>query len=154
MHASFALCMHREACSATAIEVCCKKEKTMSTIKLVDVAPDALLRSFVRLFLRSTSHPRVPCLYPYTCLSLPHTKRTNFPSQFRRFSPSLSASLSQANISPSAASSSDRIEESSETAAISAEIESQNGENDCECFPPYRRGRGRVLKRDRDEAEY
>lgn len=35
-----------------------------------------------------------------------------------------------------AASSSDRIEESSETAAISAEIESQNGENDCECFPP------------------
>ncbi|KAG7198651.1 hypothetical protein KM043_006008 [Ampulex compressa] len=26
------------------------------------------------------------------------------------------------------------MEESSETGAISAEIESQNGENDCECF--------------------
>ena len=41
------------------------------------------------------------------------------------------------NIFPSsAASSSDRMEESSETGAISAEIESQNGENDCECFLP------------------
>ena len=38
------------------------------------------------------------------------------------------------NIFPSVASSSDRMEESSETGAISTEIESQNGENDCECF--------------------
>lgn len=55
--------------------------------------------------------------------------------------PSLLLSVSffttRMNIFPSsAASSSDRMEESSETGAISAEIESQNGENDCECFLP------------------
>lgn len=43
------------------------------------------------------------------------------------------------NIFPSVASSSDRMEESSETGAISTEIESQNGENDCECFTLSRR---------------
>lgn len=68
--------------------------------------------------------------------------------------PSLLLSVSffttRMNIFPSsAASSSDRMEESSETGAISAEIESQNGENDCECFlpspplPSYPRGRTR-----------
>lgn len=118
--------------------------------------PDGFVRSFVRSgpFLRSTSHSRVPrlsILMPVS-LSLSRAKRTNFPSRFRRFSPSLSVSLSRANISPSAASSSDRIEESSETAAISAEIESQNGENDCECFPTSKvEG---VLKRERNGAEY
>lgn len=112
--------------------------------------------SSVYSFVSFSARLRIRAFHASTLMpvSLPRTKRTNFPSQFRRFSPSLSVSLSRANISPSAASSSDRIEESSETAAISAEIESQNGENDCECFPPYRRGRGRVLKRDRDEAEY
>lgn len=50
---------------------------------------------------------------------------------------SVSFFTTRMNIFPSsAASSSDRMEESSETGAISAEIESQNGENDCECFLP------------------
>lgn len=62
------------------------------------------------------------------------------PIPFIFFCPPLSLFLHRGRIYLSAASSSDRIEESSETAAISAEIESQNGENDCKCFPPCRRG--------------
>lgn len=143
--------------SDATIEVHCKnanKKETTSTMKLVDVA------SMVSPYVCPLVHPSLPpvhCHIPLystfilrlvSSLSLfSHTKRTNFPSRFRRFpssfsvllSFSLSFSLSRANISPSAASSSDRIEESSETAAISAEIESQNGENDCECFPLCRR---------------
>lgn len=62
------------------------------------------------------------------------------------------------NIFPSStASSSNRMEESSETGAISAEIESQNGENDCECFLPlpssHRRGRTRRENRRRKVNE-
>lgn len=57
------------------------------------------------------------------------------------------------NIFPSAASSSDRMEESSETGAISAEIESQNGENDWECFVLSREEGGGEKIRGKRRAE-
>lgn len=142
-------CMHRVFVRMLEIKNANKKETT-STMKLVDVA--SMVSPYVCPLVHPSLSPafyRILRIYPapsFLSFFLSHTKRTNFPSRLRRFPSSFSIflslpfSLSRANISPSAASSSDRIEESSETAAISAEIESQNGENDCECFPPCRRG--------------
>lgn len=121
-------------------------------MKLVDVASMVLpyvcplvhpslpsLYHRIRAFLASI--PRLSSLFLSSLIpNVPIFRLDSADSLHLFLSSSLPFSLSRANISPTAASSFDRIEESSETAAISAEIESQNGENDCECFPPCRRG--------------
>lgn len=140
----------RNACTAYYLFGCydrrCKNANKKETMKLVDVVSMVSPSSTICPLIHPSPPPlTVVCSSILRLVSslflLSHTKRTNFPSRFRRFPSSFSVFLSfsfspsRANISPSAASSSDRIEESSETAAISAEIESQNGENDCKCFP-------------------
>lgn len=108
----------------------------MKLVDIVSMAPRTSVPSVRLSFLRSTSHAFLA--------SIPRHLSSSYRAPIFRLdsadSPLLFLSLYRTNISPSAASSSDRIEESSETAAISAEIESQNGENDCECFlllPPH-----------------
>lgn len=123
--------MCREACSTT-IEVCCKKGRRLDD-EISRRRPDGSVRPSVRLFS--------PLDFVRAFLaSIPRHLSPSYQAPIFRLdsadSPLLFLSLHRTNISPSAASSSDRIEESSETAAISAEIESQNGENDCEWFPP------------------
>jgi len=153
MHRVFVRCYERDSLQKRK-----EKEDDLDEIsrRRLDGFAIHLVRSFIRLSILAHHRIRVflASILAPSLSFLSHTKRTNFPSRFCRFpsSPSvffsLLFSLLRTNISPSAASSFDRIEESSEMAAISAEIESQNGENDCECFPPP------VLKGNVKERKY